>query len=134
MRCDLVICIDCGPAYELKWCPLPSPSAQTAFAGPKKLGLLAGTFEDGSFAIFAIPDPKDIAPPNHDYSEPHHSEFLLRCWFIIAQHAAVRLPDPVLRIEMEETCCWSIDWANSEVVAIGMTNGESPRQSTKLKC
>ncbi|KAJ3934834.1 MAG: hypothetical protein NXY57DRAFT_1053525 [Lentinula lateritia] len=107
MRCDLVICIDCGPAYELKWCPLPSPSAQTAFAGPRKLGLLAGTFEDGSFAIFAIPDPKDIAPSNHDYSEPLY----------------IRLPEPVLRIEMEETCCWSIDWANSEVVAIGMTNG-----------
>ncbi|KAJ4495681.1 hypothetical protein C8J55DRAFT_494537 [Lentinula edodes] len=88
MRCDSVICIDCGPAYELKW-------SQTAFAGPR----------NGSFAIFAIPDPKDIAPSNHDYSEPLYT---------------------VLRIEMEEACCWSIDWANSEVVAIGMTNGSLP--------
>lgn len=28
---------------------------------PRKLGLLAGTFEDGSFSIYAIPDPRDIA-------------------------------------------------------------------------
>ena len=24
MQCALVLCIDGGPAYELKWCPLPS--------------------------------------------------------------------------------------------------------------
>lgn len=30
---------------------------------------------------------------------------------------------PLLRIELEETCCWSFDWANSEVVAVGCTNG-----------
>lgn len=24
MRCEMVLCIDTGPAYELKWCPLPS--------------------------------------------------------------------------------------------------------------
>jgi hypothetical protein len=24
MRCEMVLCIDSGPALELKWCPLPS--------------------------------------------------------------------------------------------------------------
>ena len=24
MKCELIICIDGGPAHELKWCPLPS--------------------------------------------------------------------------------------------------------------
>ena len=24
MRCEMVMCIDSGPALELKWCPLPS--------------------------------------------------------------------------------------------------------------
>jgi hypothetical protein len=24
MKCEMVLCIDSGPAYELKWCPLPS--------------------------------------------------------------------------------------------------------------
>lgn len=29
-----------------------------------------------------------------------------------------------MRIELEETSCWSFDWANSEVIAIGTTNGQ----------
>lgn len=24
MKCEMVLCLDGGPAYELKWCPLPS--------------------------------------------------------------------------------------------------------------
>lgn len=132
MRCDMVICIDSGPAYELKWCPLPSPSAKTTSTTtgplpPRKLGLLSGTFEDGSFAIFAIPDPTDVAPLGHDFSHPVYSKSSLdlgnpkRCTEVLV----VRLAEPLLRIEMEETCCWSIDWANSDVVGIGMTNGEA---------
>ena len=35
----------------------------------------------------------------------------------------VHISEPVLRIELAETSCWSFDWANSEVVAIGTTNG-----------
>lgn len=33
--------------------------------------------------------------------------------------------DPVLRIELQDTNCWSFDWANSGVVAIGCTNGRA---------
>jgi hypothetical protein len=36
----------------------------------------------------------------------------------------VRLPEPILRIEHEGTSCWSLDWANSEIIAVGLTNGE----------
>ena len=31
--------------------------------------------------------------------------------------------EPILRIELQDTSCWAFDWANSEVVAIGCTNG-----------
>lgn len=24
VHCDMVLCIESGPAYEIKWCPLPS--------------------------------------------------------------------------------------------------------------
>ena len=33
------------------------------------------------------------------------------------------MPEPLLRIELEETNCWMFDWANSELIAIGTTNG-----------
>ena len=29
MRCEMVLCVDSGPAYELKWCPLPSNDDST---------------------------------------------------------------------------------------------------------
>jgi hypothetical protein len=37
---------------------------------PKKLGLLGRTFEDGTFAIYAVPDPSDVVSPDHDQSYP----------------------------------------------------------------
>lgn len=24
MKCEMVLCVDAGPAHDLKWCPLPS--------------------------------------------------------------------------------------------------------------
>ena len=39
MRCEMVLCIDSGPALELKWCPLPSHDPVC----PKSLLLAAST-------------------------------------------------------------------------------------------
>ena len=36
---------------------------------------------------------------------------------------AVHLAQPLIRAELEETGCWCLDWANSEVIAVGTTNG-----------
>ncbi|RDB22994.1 Transcription factor tau subunit sfc6 [Hypsizygus marmoreus] len=107
MKCEIVLCLDGGPAQEVKWCPLPSHYDASSPKRPRKLGLLAGTFEDGSWSLYAVPDPQDVAPPDHDPSQP----------------VFVKLPEPILRIELEETSCWTFDWANSELVAIGTTNG-----------
>lgn len=43
-----------------------------------------------------------------------------------SSHTA-RLPEPSLRIEHEGASCWSLDWANSDVVAVGLTNGKTSR-------
>ena len=32
---------------------------------PRKLGILAGTFEDGSLSIFIVPDPEDLDRKDH---------------------------------------------------------------------
>ena len=91
MHCEMVLCIDTGPAFELKWCPLPcndssevrlfslSHSLQCSYSRsikgseqkPKKLGILAGTFEDGSTAFYAVPDPTTLEKPEgHDETAP----------------------------------------------------------------
>ncbi|KAG5650434.1 hypothetical protein H0H81_012285 [Sphagnurus paluster] len=108
MKCEMVLCLEGGPAHELKWCPLPAHDDISSPMRPRKLGLLGGAFEDGSWSIYVVPDPADIPKPaDQDPSEPVY----------------VRLPEPVLRIELIETNCWTFDWANSELVAIGTTNG-----------
>ncbi|KAF8550445.1 hypothetical protein OG21DRAFT_1446590 [Imleria badia] len=108
VRCEMVLCLESGPAQEIKWCPLPAhDQVRAQCTNPRKLGILAGTFEDGSLSIYVVPDPEDIRPPEHDAAGP----------------VFVRLPEPVLRIEHEGTSCWSLDWANSEVIAVGLTNG-----------
>ncbi|KAJ8517201.1 hypothetical protein ONZ45_g5601 [Pleurotus djamor] len=35
----------------------------------------------------------------------------------------VHLPEPLIRIELADSCCWCFDWANSDLVAIGTTDG-----------
>ncbi|GBE81838.1 hypothetical protein SCP_0402120 [Sparassis crispa] len=115
MKCEMLLCLDSGPAYELKWCPLPSNDAcensqlHSGQSGPRKLGIIGGTFEDGSFSLYVVPDPATLV----SYNEGDHGTGPL----------FIRLSKPLLRIELEETLCWALDWANSEVVAIGCTNG-----------
>ncbi|TFY75751.1 hypothetical protein EWM64_g8261, partial [Hericium alpestre] len=110
MRCEMILCVESGPAFELKWCPLPSHdllSASPSDSQKRKLGLLGGTFEDGSVSIYAVPYPADLRSTGDDPASP----------------VFVRLFEPLVRIELEETFCWSFDWANSEVIAVGCTNG-----------
>ncbi|KIJ68908.1 hypothetical protein HYDPIDRAFT_144326 [Hydnomerulius pinastri MD-312] len=110
IRCEMVLCLEGGPAQEIKWCPLPAHDLwddARPKEGPRKLGILAGTFEDGSLSIYVVPDPEDVRPPDHDSALP----------------VFVKLSEPTLRIELEGTSCWSLDWANSEVISVGCTNG-----------
>lgn len=37
---------------------------------PRKLGLLAGTFEDGSLSIYVVPDPEDVRNKDDDPMRP----------------------------------------------------------------
>ncbi|KAI0647474.1 hypothetical protein C8Q79DRAFT_1068955 [Trametes meyenii] len=117
MRCEMVLCIDSGPAFEVKWCPLPSndslEDSDDAHEHPRKLGVLGGTFEDGSLTFYAVPDPAAIRPSTGGPVDRP----------LLGKSACIKLPKPLLRIELEEAMCWCFDWANSEVVAVGTTIG-----------
>ncbi|KAI6153788.1 hypothetical protein BKA82DRAFT_4093973 [Pisolithus tinctorius] len=110
IRCEMVLCLDAGPAQDIKWCPLPAHDRwddRQRVSNPRKLGVLAGAFEDGSLSIYVVPDPVDITNATQSGTSP----------------LFVKLSEPTLRVELENTSCWSLDWANSEVLAIGCTNG-----------
>lgn len=96
---------------------------------------MGGTFEDGSWSVYAVPDPRDVTPQGHDPSQPVYGEFyIFRYGFLLTLLRicrTVKIPQPLLRIELDETNCWTFDWANSELIAIGTTNGTfhcSPRK------
>ncbi|TFY64676.1 hypothetical protein EVJ58_g2459 [Rhodofomes roseus] len=126
MRCEMVVCIESGPAFELKWCPLPSNDPAEEIADPtrpRKLGVLAGTFEDGSLSLYTIPDPASLYPDGNQPSQPICGTVLAITERTHYSVDVVRLSEPLLRFELEETMCWGMDWANSEVIAVGCTNG-----------
>ena len=52
------------------------------------------------------------------------SEILSDPLFFTHETTSLVKVEPILCIELQDTSCWAFDWANSEVVAIGCTNGE----------
>lgn len=118
----MILCaaISCGPRHFTENLQL---GTDLGLKMPRKLGLLAGTFEDGSFSMFVVPHPGDLRSSNTQglaYGEEWN--FVL---FLIFRRRTLSLVkiEPILRIELQDTRCWTFDWANSEIVAIGCTNG-----------
>ena len=103
---------------------LPCPDVEAKAAnGAARLGLLGGIFEDGSFSVYSIPDPDVLFKEDSD--SPTFSMLSHLCVHrISADVLPVHLPSPILRIELDESPCFTFDWANSELVVIGTTTGQ----------
>ncbi|KAG8947219.1 hypothetical protein FRC04_010942 [Tulasnella sp. 424] len=118
VTCEMVLCVDSGPALCLKWCPLPSndPEKEEAPSSTqlRKLGILAGVFADGSLQFFAVPYPEDTQK-NRTHAAAGSSAGSLPVF--------VRLNKPLLKIDLEESPIWSFDWANGDMVTVGTTSG-----------
>lgn len=100
---EMVVCVDVGSAWELSWCPVgqdyrskvsdqdclkPAPNSAsteevhtpqvpgTGGTGIRRLGILAGTFMDGSVSLFSIPHPDDVRASRPDVVNdgPLHGE------------------------------------------------------------
>ncbi|THH11562.1 hypothetical protein EW146_g7999, partial [Bondarzewia mesenterica] len=108
MNCEMILCIDSTPAYGLKWCHLLS---HVPLAEPKT----------------------SLEPPKPGLSKGHSRTALFRLRSPISSRFATRSfcpticqafrTEPLLRIELEEASCWTIEWANSEVIAVDCMNG-----------
>ncbi|CAE6363589.1 unnamed protein product [Rhizoctonia solani] len=104
--CVLVLCFDdVLPARLLKWCPLPTNDEDEPTGDAiRKLGILAGIFGDGAVRIYAIPDPASFETGN----EPTY----------------VRLTRPLVHLALPDTRFTYLDWGNSQVLAVGCSNGK----------
>ena len=70
------------------------------------MGLLSGTFEDGTFAVYAVPDPSEWYLLNMISPILFVVYLILLLSKLLKIHAfilLVKMPHPFLRIELEET-------------------------------
>ncbi|KAF9515709.1 hypothetical protein BS47DRAFT_1293515 [Hydnum rufescens UP504] len=109
VKCGMAVCIESGPAMEIKWCPLPSHDMKEPDHELSKLGILAGVFGDGSVSVYAIPDPTCLRKRGMVNADGP---------------LFVRLAQPLVRIELDGAACTCLDWANSEIIAVACSNGQ----------
>ncbi|CDW98508.1 hypothetical protein [Sporisorium scitamineum] len=108
-RLEMVLCHEAGAAFKLAWCPIGHDFVDSKEGDtPRRLGLLAGCFADGSLSVFSVPHPDFVRgkgsknPPQG----PMH----------------IRL-DPILRLEHPQQAATSLAWAGGELLAFGGSHG-----------
>ncbi|WVF73182.1 hypothetical protein IAT40_008001 [Kwoniella sp. CBS 6097] len=112
MQCEMVLCIQGGPAMEIKWMPIgvwdEYDLGTIGKDGVKipKLGIIAAIQLDGSLSFYAVPHPRCLESKS-GRNQPLY----------------VRLDEPLLRLEMEDSLCMSFDWVTASRVAVGLSNG-----------
>ncbi|KAN0062876.1 hypothetical protein ACQY0O_004697 [Thecaphora frezii] len=123
---EMNLCVNSGVAYSLAWSPVGHEYRESATdaaggsASVRRLGLLAGVFQDGSVSIFAPPHPEDV--------KSSQTVRMAEATATAASAAAAAEPvyvklEPVLRLELKSTAITCFDWAGGEDLAVGCANG-----------
>lgn len=142
-RCEALLCTESGHANELKWCPLPSHDPVSCVSpwfsiySPRIVSLGWGRGRPSLVNWVYLLEPlrmgRSLCSLSRIQGTSSHRTPKVR--FMVSAilydlslfaHETTRLVkvEPILRIELQDTSCWAFDWANSEVVAIGCTNGK----------
>ena len=76
-------------------------------------------------SVFVVPDPADFHADDSSGPVFGMKSSVCSCFILITHNISVKLHKPHMRVELEDTSCFAIDWANSEQIAVGCTNGQS---------
>ncbi|RSH91739.1 hypothetical protein EHS25_009108 [Saitozyma podzolica] len=117
MRCELVLCVEGGSAMEVQWMPLGAWD-DFDFHGLDqsripKLGILAAVQLDGSVSLYAVPHPRVIRRILGDWAEGSDKPLF------------VRSETPLLRLEVADASCTTIDWVTGSKLAVGLSDGHA---------
>ncbi|KAL7417775.1 WD40-repeat-containing domain protein [Mrakia frigida] len=107
MKLEMVICVEGGMSWELKWCPVGGADPldeETHENRVPRIGILAGTFEDGSVQVFAVPDPQ-----------------MLRWQRAIGEEEVSM--KPLATMDLDDGMLWTFDWGSGRMLATGSTAG-----------
>ncbi|TKY88193.1 hypothetical protein EX895_002903 [Sporisorium graminicola] len=112
-RLEMVLCHEAGAAFKLAWCPsghdfADADSNEKQGGAPRRLGLLAGCFADGSLSVFSVPHPEFVRSKQSE--KPSEGPLHIRL-------------DPILRLEHPQQAATSLAWAGGELLAFGGSQG-----------
>eukprot|EP00741_Cyanophora_paradoxa_P015043 tig00020830_g14514.t1 len=130
---ELLILHDFGCAWSLRWCPAPMRAC--VVGGPQnlvtRLGVLAGTFGDGTLRLLAVPSPY-CAAINAPRPRPR-TGYLRRAVAARGRCSSARTASgctalhlrPLATLTVPNTLVWSCDWCptSPDLLAGGCTDG-----------
>jgi transcription factor C subunit 6 len=134
VRGEMMICIDQGCALQIKWCPLPSHDEVGPFVitysypnrvrlAENEIGALGSSNHGWQCQYIRSPrcgihgyQQKSICARIRVRYGVHPHQFA-SLWI------AVKC-DPIVRLSLPDTTCNTLDWANSELIAVGCADGK----------
>lgn len=107
-RLQMVICHEAGSAFKLAWCPIGHDydDGSGDAERPRRLGLLAGCFADGSLSVFSVPHPELVLQNRGSASDPFYIHL-----------------KPILKLSHPLQSATSLSWAGGELLAFGGSLG-----------
>lgn len=102
--CEIVLCVDGGPATEVKWMPM---GAWDELDGPNpKLGILAAVQLDGTVSFYSVPEPVSLRKKVKSTGP------------IYLQASAL------LKLGVPDATVMCIDWLGGTRLVAGLSNGK----------
>lgn len=122
MMLEMSLCVTIGDALDIQWCPRGGDDPTTSGAN---LGLLAGTFTDGSLSLFVVPDPLKFE--SEEISAPgclHRSWHFDRRVLTLTDSILLVRSEATLRLVLDNTSMTCFTWISYEMIIAGCTNGK----------
>ncbi|BEJ11379.1 hypothetical protein CspHIS471_0108010 [Cutaneotrichosporon sp. HIS471] len=102
-RCEIVLCIEGGPASDLKWMPMGGWD-ELDVSSPK-LGIVAAVQLDGSVSFYSVPEPQALRTE------------------VRADGQVYIRAAPLLKISIPDASVTCIDWLGGTRLVTGLSNG-----------
>lgn len=141
MTCELVLCVEGGPALDVKWMPMGAWDAVSHDVllrgiyqlmvfqqeGDRtripKLGILAACQLDGTVSLYAVPHPRYLTGQavGPQSKAPQFREWNLVP--VIQRLNRIVKSQPLLKLDVADAACTTIEWINGSRIACGTSNG-----------
>ncbi|KAL7418307.1 hypothetical protein Q5752_006764 [Cryptotrichosporon argae] len=107
-RCELVVCVEGGPAMQVRWAPVGGWDEPGEGPLPK-LGILGAVQLDGTVKLYAVPHPAALRAARLDSIE---DPLFLKL-------------DPLVVLDTPDATATCLEWMTGTRLAVGLANGHA---------